>query len=54
MDGKVKLSPTSFNRCPKLAHFYIGDEVTGITASVFNNNAPQVHIYYGNNKQLSD
>lgn len=52
VDGKVKLSPTSFTRCPKLAHFYIGDEVTGITASVFNNIAPQVHIYYGNNKAV--
>lgn len=52
VDGKVKLSPTAFNRCPKLAHFYIGDEVTGVTASVFNNVAPQVHIYYSNNKAV--
>ncbi|GHU93169.1 hypothetical protein FACS1894208_02120 [Clostridia bacterium] len=51
--GSTQLSPSSFIRCPRLDSVYIGDEVTGVTASVFDNCAPIVTIYYGKNPALA-
>ena len=52
LDGKVKLDPSAFIRCPRLSHIFIGDEVTGVTASAFNNISPSINIYYNKNKAV--
>lgn len=52
IDGPIKLTTSSFSKCPKLAHIFIGDDVKGVMASAFSGVAPQIHIYYDKNKEV--
>jgi len=52
IDGDVKLKPSAFLRCKRLAHVYIGDNVKSISASAFVDLAPIINIYYNKNKAV--